>query len=67
MKRIQSGMKPVNHAEEGTYKISDGMVHIPKKCYNRTGVIKAHVFKALLLKDWSKLEKYGVVVHKTVA
>ena len=66
MKRIYV---PVSKAAPLHHKYADGTeLLIPKECCTRTGMLRAGVAKAILLKDFTKLiNKYNVTVKKGVA
>lgn len=60
---------PISRASALHHKYADGTeLFIPKECCTRTGMLRAGVAKAILLKDYTKLiSKYGVIVKKGVA
>jgi hypothetical protein len=65
-KYIGSGLKitPIDMRKEYVFKYSDGThLHIPKECCTRTGQLKAGVTKAILLRDYSKLQAKGVIIR----
>lgn len=55
---IASGIK------QKPYKYHDGTeIVIPEECYNKTGVIKKNVFKAIVLRDTEAMLKFGIIIR----
>ena len=62
---MKRAYKPVSQACPVTIKYANGItIEIPAECVTRTGQLKAHVTKAVLLKQYAKLMKYGVKVTR---
>ena len=56
--------KPISKACPITIKYASGVsLEIPESCSTRTGQLKVHVAKAVLAKNYKKLEEYGVTVR----